>query len=435
LRIQGGYWDFDTSGVLGLAVDVNWDNATEDFVARRNDEVWHYWTAFFDLNGHYEIGPDGWKMPNRDALGYAFSDETDTQVYWSAPTSGPYAFGTAASGGVINVPVNSPQTIDALPVPPSINDYPPPSDEGQQYKTEYTALYWQHSIDVIPNWLTVLAGFTWDTVQQTSVSNISSLPWNANFVPIGDWVHRVAALVHVTPQVSLYVMNSTTFTPPPSVGAILENFTIAPPEIGTGNEVGVKWLFLGGKISGEAAYFRETLTNSLNINSGEFPNGETYSSLAGTVSEPGIDGDMSLALLPGWQLIGSFSYTHQRDDQDQPLSDTYDNMLALYTRYDFGRDTVLKGLSIGGGLTRIGSRWLSSYGFIGNTGAAEPAFIKMHTCTLINGLAVYRFNRHLSVQVNVNNILDQHYPLDAEITSIADAEPGTVYVFEAKYKF
>jgi len=430
LRVQGGYWDFDTSGVLGLAIDENWDNDTEDFIARRNNEVWHYWSAFFDLNGHYNIGT----IENRDALGYAFSDQTDKQVYWSAATSGPYAFGTDASGGVINVPFNSAAAITSLPVPPNINDYPPSPNEGQQYKTELTALYWQHSIDIIPNWLQLLAGFTWDTAQETSVANISALPWNATYVPTGDWVHRIAALVHITPAISIYAMNSTTFTPPPSNASILSNFQLAPPQIGKGNEVGLKWLFLGGKISGEVAYFRETLTNSLNINAGEFPNGDTYSILVGSVTEPGVDGDMALSLVPGWELIGSFSYTHQRDPFGNPLSDTYDNSMALLTRYDFSHVTPLK-LTVGGGLTRIGSRWLSSYGFVGNSAANLPAFIKLKTGSLVNGLVQYRVNKHISLQMNVINILDEHYPLDAEITSIVDPEPGREFTFEGKYKF
>jgi len=239
----------------------------------------------------------------------------------------------------------------------------------------------------------------------------------------------------VTKAVSIYVMNSTTFTPPPSSGGILENAQLAPPEIGKGNEVGIKWLFLGEKISGEAAYFREEMTNALSINSGELPNGFLYSTVVGTVTEPGVDGDMSLALLPGWQLIGSFYYTHQRDPFGNPLSDTYDNMFALFSRCDFGKTTPVKGLAIGGGLTRIGSRWMTSFGCIGNTGAALPAFIKLHTGTLVDGLAEYRFNRRWSVHINCNNVLDQHYPLDAEIPPIVDPEPGRTWVFEGKFKF
>jgi len=179
-------------------------------------------------------------------------------------------------------------------------------------------------MDVIPNWLTLSAAFTWDNIRAESVTNISVQPWTPAVVPAYAYIHRLGAILHLTSAISLYALDSTSFTPPGGT-ALLENGQLPPVNQGLGSEVGLKANFLGGRLSGEFAWFKFTTTNVLNNVAGIFPNGQTFGAVIGSAVQEGVDGDVSFILAPGWQLIGSFYAGHDRDINGVPVTGSYDN--------------------------------------------------------------------------------------------------------------
>jgi iron complex outermembrane receptor protein len=263
--------------------------------------------------------------------------------------------------------------------------------------------------------------------------NESILPFNAVDVPLGQFLHRVGAILHVTNEISLYALNATSFTPPTN-GAVLESGQLPPPQAGKSNEVGIKTALLGGKISGEFAYFHMVLQNQVDIVGGFYPNGQTFSTLIGSTNQEGVDGDLALTVVPGWQLVGAFYVGHDRNYQDQPVDTSYDNSWSLYNRYNFSRGTPLSGIAIGGGVTRVGGRWMDSGGLV-DSSYNVPALLKMQTGTLINLFIEYQPNRHWSFRLRCDNALDQAYPLAAQGAEFVDAVPPRNFTFETDFKF
>ncbi len=415
----------------------DWGTQTEYFNRRLVNQFYKYWTVLDDTTGHYEIGPESWKVRNVDTFGYGYSSWTNELFNWVTAPFGDTAAGRALlpgqPAGTLAVPMTSHAAIDAVHVP-TANEYSPPSNFGTKAYTEITGIYWQHSADVIPNWLTLVAGYTWENISTSSVANVSSLPFSATVVTASQWLHRVGAVVHVTKAISLYALDSTSFTPAGS-GNILETGQVAPNQIGSGTELGAKWLFLGGRISGEFAWFKLKNSN-VPVVAGTLPNGLTYVvPLAGTVEE-GVDGDLAVTLLPGWQIIGNFYAGHDRDQTDKPVSITYDNSWSVFNRYGFPKTSALKGLAIGGGVTRVGGRWLATTGIL-NAAALLPksGLLKVKTGTETQVFVDYEFNRHWTVRLNANNLLNETYPLSFPSAIGLDPSVPLNYVLETDYKF
>ena len=432
MRISGSYWHQKAYGPYFHPLAINFDTNTETYGEYIENERWIYWTGLVDAQGHYSIGPSNWEMENRDSFGYNFSVWTDKQAYWK---TAPFPYPNGPAGGNILVPIYQSQAmLNTLTLPPTSAFTPPTGTTtlGAYNTVTQDALYWQHTMDVVPNWLTLIAGFTWDNIDTESITNWGVLPYIATHTPSTQWVHRLGAVLHLTKNVSLYALNSTNFSSP--LGAVLETAQLAPNQVGTGNELGVKWSMLGGRLSGESAWFHLVTTNALNRIAGFLPNGVEYAAVIGNVTLEGIDGDASFTIVPGWQLVGSWYAGHDLDQNNNPISFSYENSLSLFTRYDFQRDSSLKGLSIGGGLTRIGGRWMTTTGDTA-TSFALPSIVKMDTGSALNGFVTYAFNKHWLFRVNCDNILNQAYPLASQSPFFVDPSMARTFSFATTYKF
>ena len=264
LRISGAYWKQKVYGKYPEATLANFDTQTETWINLVGNERWDYWTTLTDAQGHYSLGPTNWEMGNRDNFGYNFSVWTDKQAYWQ---TAPFPYPNGPIGGKYVVPFGQAASIPLAP--PSAFGPPTTGTFGAYNTVSQDSIYWQHEIDVIPNWLTLLAGYTWANIDTEQVPNWGTLPYAAVHTPGQQWVHRLGAVVHITKDVSIYALDSTNFATP--LGTLLENGQLAPNHVGTGTEVGLKWNFLGGRISGEAAAYRVSTTNSVQPNAGFLP--------------------------------------------------------------------------------------------------------------------------------------------------------------------
>ena len=210
-----------------------------------------------------------------------------------------------------------------------------------------------------------------------------------------------------------------------------------PPQAGTGNEIGFKTALMGGRISTSFAWFMMTTTNVLQF-AGILPNGLNYSIIVGNSLQEGVDGDVAVAVLPGWQVIGSFYAGHDRNALGVPIATSYDNSWGLFNRYDFGTSGPLKGLALGAGVVRVGGRFISDAGIsdaVLTPYEAWSGMIKLRTGTLVNAFASYNLNRHWHLRASCNNILNQSYAVGAASVYFVDPSPPTTFTFEVGYKF
>jgi len=434
LRAMDAREKLGDSGTILNTGGYNWATQTEYFNHRLDNQQWNYWSVLDDTQGHYFVGPANWAMANVDAFGYAFTNWTNKSYYW---VTAPFGNSTLLAGqpaGSLAVAMNNSAAINSIVVP-QWYQYSPPANEGTVLETLITSIYWQHSIEIVPKWLEVIVGYTWENLHTESVSNLSTLPWTATVKSTTQYVHRVGAVLHLTKAASLYALNSTGFTPS-AVGALLENGQQAPPSFGIDNEVGAKFNLFEGRLSSEFSWFNIASTNKT-VTGGTIPStGQPYLNLIGNTVQEGVDGDAAITLMPGWQLIGTFYAGHDRDQNNNPVSGSYDNAWSLFNRYDFNKNGPLHGLSVGGGVSRIGGYWVSDSGIM-SPPAPLPANneIKLHPGTLLNGFALYQFNRNWLVRVNCNNILNQTYVLAAQSAEIVDPSIPRTWLLETLYKF
>ena len=95
-RFSGAFWDYNIFGPYPYPDVIDFDNRTETFVDYLANEKWKFWTAQDDWQGHYEFGPVGWEMENRDALGFAYTSRTGQQAYWN---DAPFPYPNGPAGG------------------------------------------------------------------------------------------------------------------------------------------------------------------------------------------------------------------------------------------------------------------------------------------------------------------------------------------------
>jgi len=416
----------------------DWGTQTQYLSNRLVNELYRYWTILDDTTGRYELGPASWSMKNIDTFGYSFSSQTNQLQNWVNAPFGDTAMGipllSGQPAGTLAVPLNNSAAINALHVP-TPSQYTAPALLGNTGYTDFDAIYWQHSIEVVPNWFEIIGGFTWDFVTTASVANISTLPFTAQYVTTPQWIHRVGGLLHLWRNVTLYAVNSTVFSPPAS-GAVLETGQLPPNIVGKGTELGIKSLFLGGRLSAEAAWFLFPSLNATAV-AGTLPNGLTYSAPIGPTVEEGVDGDLAFTVLPGWQVIGTWYAGHDRDQNNNPVTESYDNSWTFFNRYDFPKGSALQGLSIGGGISRIGGRWLATAGEILDAPGLLPKNndIKLQTGNDVDAFVTYKWGRHWLLKLNCQNILNEAWPATDQSVVLVDPSNPRTFIFEADYRF
>lgn len=99
------------------------------------------------------------------------------------------------------------------------------------------------------------------------------------------------------------------------------------------------------------------------------------------------------------------------------------------------RHGLLRGLSIGGGLSRTGGRWITTSGLQSST-IYIPPLVKRQSGTLVNAFLSYQANKHGLFRVSCANVLDEDYPIAAESTPLyIDPSEPRDFTFETSHKF
>ena len=115
----------------------------------------------------------------------------------------------ALPGGTVTIPFANVAALDALIAAPA-NVTGPPSPQNwtiQAYANDIEAqtsgIYWQHTMDLVPNWFELITGWTWDNVATQSVPNWAVLPWQGTNISVSQWTHRYGGAVLHPDQVGV----------------------------------------------------------------------------------------------------------------------------------------------------------------------------------------------------------------------------------------
>jgi catecholate siderophore receptor len=296
-----------------------------------------------------------------------------------------------------------------------------PGNVAQQYGNLATgqaydaAAYFNDTVQVMPQ-LKLIGGLRFDyyyaaigsSMNSANIFGNTTIPYAVQ--PITNLSVRSGAIYEPTPAQSYYVSYSTSFNP--SLEQLVQTTGTSqplPPEQNQAFETGVKYEFLNGNLSLNAALFQITKYNARSQN----PDG-TFSA-TGTVRVRGVRTGVAGRITPEWQVFGGYAYLDARiidgvgaGTQGMVPLNTPQDSGTIWTTY-----TLKETYEVGGGVTYIGQRYAN------NTDTVQvPAFAR------VDLTAAYRQPAY-DVRLNVFNVLNTMYYDQVIASDGGRAVPGS----------
>lgn len=264
-----------------------------------------------------------------------------------------------------------------------------------------------NTVELDPQWLLNL-GVRYDSFQTTADSAAAHLEHDSQF-----WNWQAGLTYKPARTVSLYVSFATAATPPGGVvgegqeenplsaGAAVSDLD---PETTRNYEIGTKWEVFDERLSLTAAVFRTEKHNTrVLVSEGTYEN-------AGNSRVDGMELSASGMLTDNWQVFAGYSLLKSElvkaglngrngvvagtpSHSGNTMPNTPKNTLSLWSTY-----AATPRVTVGGGAFYVDKVW----GDTGNT-VYVPAY------TRYDAMASYKLNKHVDVQLNVQNLTDKNY--------------------------
>ena len=278
------------------------------------------------------------------------------------------------------------------PIPTVFNFY----NVQETRKTDSLGIYLQDQVTLLPN-LKLLGGGRFDINQfDGKFTDILSNTEQSTNQQFDAFSPRVGLVYQPIEPISLYASYSRSFNP--NISARTVNGELIEPERGTQYEVGMKAEMFNGKLSGTLAYYDITKTNVSTTD----PNNPNFSIAAGEVKSRGIELDIAGEILPGWNVIASYSHNDAfvSKSNNLPIGDNLvgaaKNLASLWTTYKI-QNGDLKGLGFGAGVF-----------FVGEREAQLPNDLKLPSYVTTDATIFYQRN-NWRVGLNFKNLFDTKY--------------------------
>ncbi len=298
---------------------------------------------------------------------------------------------------------------------PQYSRLPKPYDKlkvGDDYRdnTDLVGLYVQDFLSINQK-LKLLLGARYDVWDQENISiknDTTTAQKNTAFNP------RVGVLYEVYGPASIYGNWSRGFQP--EVGRTRDG-NVFEPVTSDLIEAGVKVGLLKDKVNLKAAYFNITRRNVPVTD----PVDANYSIQVGEVRSEGVETDITGELLPGLNVIATYSYTDARiteDTNEKNIGVAFRGVSkhsgSLWTTYEL-QSGLLKGLGFGGGFTSFGDRPVD---------AADSFRLPGYTRY---DATVYYDSKRFHAAINLKNLADvKYYDGSQSATAIMPGAPRSV---------
>jgi catecholate siderophore receptor len=243
----------------------------------------------------------------------------------------------------------------------------------------------------------------------------------------GSW--RTALVYKPKANGSIYFDYGTSFDPSAESLSLTAATAAVPPEQNETYELGSKWDVRNGKVTVRGALFRTNRENVLEPD----PTNSAVDVLAGNQRVDGAEGVIQGRITDRWELLTSYTFMHSEVVSSNyyplsiglPLQNVPQNLFNLWTEYRLPR-----GFEVGAGGNFVGARDANSTTL---TSTATP-IEKAPEYWVFNAMAKYDVTERISLQANVNNILDRFY-LDQLHPGHVIPGAGANALFGAKFKF
>ena len=211
------------------------------------------------------------------------------------------------------------------------------------------------------------------------------------------------------------------------------NQKILPPQLANQWELGAKAEFFDKRLSTTFAYFDLTKTNVAVAD----PNDPTLQITTGKQESRGYEFEVAGETLPGLRTIAAYTILDYAkvvvgynggigDDSGNRLYNTPRNYGSLWNTYDF-QNARLHGLKLGGGIIASGA----------NEGTNDnnfqlPGYVTMN---LLASYGIKVAGKHVTFQLNANNLLDRHYYSGTNTGSMIGVAAPRMFMGSVKLEF
>jgi iron complex outermembrane recepter protein len=303
---------------------------------------------------------------------------------------------TAGGTSLINVfnPVHpgTPFTQRPQPVANTVNN------------TDQFGLYIQDQIK-LPYNIQVMGGIRYQYLHQ---NNKDQLAGSSSGLTADAVTPRVGFLWQPKKWLSLYANYVENFGPNDPFATIFPG-TLPAPTSAEQYEGGIKTEFFDGRLRATLAYYDLTKTNVATRD----PVHPNFSILTGAVRSRGPELDITGEILPGWNIIATYSNMDARVTKSNDTSsftsplvgsrlfNTPRNTASLWSTYEV-QNGDFKGLKFGGGVKMQD----------GQTGCCDNPAARLPGFATVDLLAAYSRDidkAKVTVQFNIDNLLDKQY--------------------------
>ena len=311
---------------------------------------------------------------------------------------------------------------------PSINIYNPvygqpfpafdPALSGNTFtsQTSYGAFF-QDQME-LPWHFHALAGFRYDRV---TTSNGFYGTNNATVDDAPPLTPRFGLLWQPVKPLSLYASYTANYGAT-ALGGQTPNGQPLPPQTAQQWEYGIKGEFLGGKLTTTASIYQLTKENIPTVD----PANPMYVTAIGQARSRGLELEAAGEILPGWRIIGGYSYidctiTQDNGTQFGPSMQGLRfpgipyNSGSLWSTYEV-QSGPLKKLKFGAGVVARSAEqaYATQYLYDADGNALPSSYLteKIPAFAIVNAMAAYPFQIgrvKLTAQVNINNLFDTTY--------------------------
>ena len=219
MRLNGDINQLHRKGSIVLPIGgVNYIDRTISFFNRLNDITLNHYSLSIDVNGRYKL----FGMSNQSTFGIALTDQESLTKLWVNTDFG-------VNQRIIR-PLDKPD-VDTLPVKP-IDQYVAPANPGSRIRADLGNLYFQQSIDIIKDRLSVVAGLSKYSNETSNNTNIATRPPVAQILKANETLHRLGVMFHITKQIGIYAMDANTSLPPTT--SVTQSGNVVAPATGQG---------------------------------------------------------------------------------------------------------------------------------------------------------------------------------------------------------